>query len=226
MSGGVAANGSNVQLYTPNGTKAQKWVAKKGSDGSLAICSAVNLDYVLSLDGTSAADQTNIQLGYSNDSAVQKFNLEAASAVVPDGIYTIASAKDKNMVLDVQWGSVESGGNIWIYKANGTKAQQWKVVNNLDGTISLFNEGSGCAIDLKWGGTTSGTNVWQYAGNETAAQKWLPISNGNGTVTLRSASNSGIALDICGGAAKSETNVQVYSRNGTAAQSFTFTAVQ
>lgn len=226
VSSGVAANGSNVQLYTPNGTKAQKWVAKKGSDGSLAICSAVNLDYVLSLDGNSAVDQTSIQLGYSNDSAGQKFNLEVAPAVVPDGIYTIASAKDKYMVLDVQWGSVESGGNIWIYKANGTRAQQWKVVNNSDGTISLFNEGSGCAIDLKWGGTTSGTNIWQYAGNGTAAQKWLPTSNGNGTVTLRSATNSGIALDICGGAAKSGTNVQVYSLNGTPAQSFTFTAVQ
>lgn len=226
VSGGTASNGANVQLYTPNGTKAQKWVAKKNSDGTLTISSAANLDYVLDLTSGSTKNQTNVQLYASNGTAAQKFNLETAQQWVPDGTYSILSAKNRNMALDVQWGATNSGANVWLYSQNGTPAQQWKVQNNADGTISIVNVKSGKALDICNGGTTSGTNVWQFDSNGTLAQKWVPIRNDNGSIALRSAKNPALALDVNAGQTVDGSNIQVYSRNGTAAQSFVFQEVK
>lgn len=225
VSGGVANNGANVQLYSPNGTKAQKWIAQKADDGSVSIVSAANPDFSLDLSAGQTANQTNVQLYASNGTAAQKYVLEEAARSVPDGTYVILSAKNRNTALDVQWGSMSNGANVWLYDVNNTVAQQWKVTNNADGTLMLVNVKSNKALDIYCGGTASGTNVWQYASNGTTAQRWIPISNADGSITLRSASNPKLALDVSAGQAVSGSNIQVYALNGTAAQNFMFKAV-
>ena len=58
---------------------------------------------------------------------------------------------------------------VQVYTCNGTKAQQWTVVQ-ADNTIQAL----GKCLDVRRGGTTEGTTVDLYDCNGTAAQVWIP----------------------------------------------------
>lgn len=44
-----------------------------------------------------------------------------------------------NWVLDIKNGMMEEGNNIWLWEYNGSGAQEWKVWDNGDGTVSLVS---------------------------------------------------------------------------------------
>lgn len=219
------ANYANVQQWEPNGTWSQKWIPVKNGDGSITLLSALAEGYALDLDSGATSDMTNVQLYQTNNSDAQKFNFDPAPPIVEDGVYTIESALNRRVTLDVQWGSAEDGANVWLYEDNGSDAQRWHVSQE-DGTLKIINVASGKSLDLMWGGTTSGTNVWQYADNGTQAQRWRAIKNSDGSITLRSVLAPSLVLDVSGGVAANESNVQVYEQNSTAAQSFFFERVE
>lgn len=220
------ANYANVQQWESNGTWSQKWIPVKNSDGSITLLSALAEGYALDLNGGATSDMTNVQLYQANSSDAQKFKFEPASPILEDGVYTIESALNRRMALDVQWASKDDGANVWLYESNGSDAQRWSVSQEVDGTLKIINVASGKSLDLMWGGTASGTNVWQYADNGTLAQRWRVIRNSDGSVTLRSALAPSLVLDVSNGVAANESNVQVYEQNSTAAQNFYFERVE
>ena len=54
--------------------------------------------------------------GTLSASAAEKVNIE-------EGVYTIFSKLNSNMVLDIAGGSIASGGNLQLYQYNGTPSQ-------------------------------------------------------------------------------------------------------
>lgn len=225
VANGAASNYANVQQWDSNGSWAQKWIPIKNNDGSITLISALSEGYALDLNAGETVNTTNVQLYAKNDSAAQKFVFTAAPMVIEDGVYTIASSLNRSMALEVQWGSMEDGANVWLYESNGTDAQKWNVTNEPGGALKIINLASGKSLDLMWGGTTSGTNVWQYASNDTAAQRWQALQNADGSITLRSALAPSLVLDVSNGVASSQANIQVYEQNSTAAQNFVFERV-
>ncbi|MGI6108557.1 MAG: RICIN domain-containing protein [Eubacteriaceae bacterium] len=143
--------------------------------------------------------------------------------LVDGGIYTISSALSSSKVLDIAGGSTSNGGNLQIYSANGSAAQQFIAQKNNDGTWTFVNYNSNKAMDLKGYGTMNGTNVQQYSSNGTNAQRWKLVDYGSGNVMIKSV--NGKCLDVAGGSSANGTNVQVYSSNGSNAQLFKFTKV-
>lgn len=107
MNSGSTKNGTVVQIYKKNGTKAQSWGLPKIN----------NLRQDMDL------------------MASQNKN------VLKDGLYYIISSKNKNYVLDVNFGSKESFGNIQLYKYNGTVAQGWKVSHDAQGYVAFVECG-------------------------------------------------------------------------------------
>lgn len=223
---GVARNNANVQQWDSNGSWAQKWIPVRNANGSVTLLSAIAEGYALDLDNASTSDMTNVQLFSSNGTDAQSFIFSPAPMVVSDGEYTISSSLNRNCMLDVAWGSLEDGANVWLYEGNGTDVQRWIVTNETDGTLKFINVATGKSLDLMWGGTTSGTNVWQYSDNGTQAQRWRAIKNSDGSITLRSVLAPSLVLDVSGGIAASQANVQVFEQNSTAAQKFYFEKVK
>ena len=77
VTGGVAANGTNVELYTPNGTAAQRWDLIEHSDGTFEIVSRLNPNFCLDVHGGATANGTNIQIYGRNGTLSQRWYIEA-----------------------------------------------------------------------------------------------------------------------------------------------------
>ena len=75
VSNATVRNGSNIWQYESNGTYAQKWIAKKNTDGSLTFVSALDANYVLDINAGKVINWQNIQLYKSNGTDAQKFKL-------------------------------------------------------------------------------------------------------------------------------------------------------
>lgn len=138
-----------------------------------------------------------------------------------DGTYVASSALGAGLVLDVQGGSRSDGGNVQLYSANGTRAQEWAVSHDADGFVILRNASSGRVLDLSAAIARNGRNIDQWDGNGTDAQKWVAVKTGNGIV-LHSAVDPAYVLDVAGGARRNGANVQLYRANGTMAQAWAF----
>ncbi|OJF17292.1 MAG: 1,3--beta-D-glucan 3-glucanohydrolase [Bacillaceae bacterium G1] len=66
--------GTNVQIWTDNGTGAQRWTIYRNADGSYKL---INTNSALALDvaGAGTADGTNVQIWTDNGTGAQKWNL-------------------------------------------------------------------------------------------------------------------------------------------------------
>lgn len=119
IQGGSIYNGGNLQLYSSNGTNAQKFYIISRGDGYCQIISA-NSQLALDVADGSSADGANVQQYASNGSAAQSWKITGCP-----GRYSIQSALGKTM--DVSGGSTADGTNIQIYTPNGTDAQSFRL---------------------------------------------------------------------------------------------------
>lgn len=212
---------ANVQQYASNGTVAQKWSLIKNADASYTFISRCN---GLSIDLTdgSTANGANVQVYKPNGTTAQKFMLiDEKSADIPNGTYKLGTALNNGAsVMDVANGSVEAGGNIWLYKDNGSAAQIYRIERAEFGYYKITSYKSGLSLDVENCEYADGANLWQYTYNGSIAQKWLIEKNEDSTYTIISRCN-GKALDVTMGSTANGTNIQLYQRNGSLAQSFT-----
>ena len=119
VSGGSAKNGANVQVWSSNGTKAQRWAVSHDSRGYVTLRNA-NSGRMLDVSGGSAKAGANVQQYASNSYRSQKW------VAVRDGSsYRLVSALSGSLVLDVKNGKASNGSNVQIYTANGYRSQQW-----------------------------------------------------------------------------------------------------
>lgn len=218
---GSLANGTNVQVYTQNGTPAQKWQLKYNSqDGTYVI---TNPYQELSLDvlGGSTNSGANIQMYTQNGTPAQKWY------IMPQGDgYSIISMRS-GRVLDINNGSSNSGANIQIYESNKTKAQTWKLQQATAGQVvkdGIYEIVAGTndkkVIDVSGGAANAknGTNVQIYERNQTDAQKWrITYDKGVDAYTIVNVT-SNLSLDVTNGSTASGANIQVYGQNNTPAQ--------
>lgn len=76
VAGGVFLSGTNVDLYTYNGTASQRWYPSHNGDGTWTFYSAGNRQLCLDVANGSAISGTNLQLYSSNGTPSQRFYLE------------------------------------------------------------------------------------------------------------------------------------------------------
>ena len=144
-------------------------------------------------------------------------SVSAADKVeVEEGLYTIHSRLADHMVLDIDGGSKSSGGNLQLYKWNGSLAQIFWIQKSGD-SYTITPMCSGMPLDVKDGTMKSGTNVRQYTSNDSKAQKWKFYSAG-GEYYYIACGN--FALDVKGGKSSNGTNIQIYKPNSTASQAW------
>ena len=202
-------------------------------NGTYAIRSAINKDYVLDVKHGNILSGTNVQLYENNGTDAQKFKVSHDQ----DG-YVVLTNVNSGKVIDVDHAKAENGTNIQQYGSNDTYAQKWIAIKdgNAYKLVSALNEEY--VLDLKYAEVKNESNIQLYKANDTTAQRWifddleksrkdlnaLAKENKsvlkNGTYTIRSAINKDYVLDVKHGNILSGTNVQLYENNGTDAQKF------
>lgn len=107
------ADGTPVQLWTCNGTGAQKWTV--ASDGSLRA-----LGKCLDIKNSAGSDKTPVQLWSCNGTGAQQWWPRADGSLVnpPSG-----------RCLDVPESNSADGTRLQIFSCNGTAAQKWTVAH-------------------------------------------------------------------------------------------------
>ena len=216
----LTAAGSKVVLKSRTDDASQWWVPDI-DQGGIVFRSAQNPSKALDVVSGRMSSGTAVQLYSRNGTAAQRFKLVTATATIPNGTYTIRTAKSTAQVLDVKSASMVNGGNVQVYGSNNTGAQKWKLTRNSDGSYTIVNANSGKALDLTSGNTANGTNVQQYTSNGSAAQRWF-IEYVDGGYRIASAKDRSVVLDLAGGSVANGTNVRISSDNGSAGQRFTF----
>ena len=209
---GSTSDGANVQLYSSNGTFAQKWkVSKAEHAGNTYRFESIKSGKYLAVNGNNVC-----QKAYDENSEYQLWT----PASIEAGAYILKNV-GTGTVLDVSNASTTDGANIQVYSSNGSNAQRFflKEADPVRGvTYALHSSlNYGQVIDVADGSSSDGANIQSWASNDTGAQKWNVYQNGDGTYRVINAAN-GKALDVKDGKAFAGANIQQYSWNGTAAQ--------
>ncbi len=177
-------NGTNVRLYSGNGTNAQKWKFEKYveqvttttpkqliANGAYDIRSKLKNNYSLDASGNSKTSGANVQAWTANNTTAQQWTFTYNEA----GDYYTIIGKGSNKALDVKSAGTSDGTNVHIWDSNNTCAQHWRATQNSDGSYTFLNVCSNKALDVRSAGTSDGTNVHIWAPNNTTAQKWILI---------------------------------------------------
>lgn len=119
------SNGTNIQTYEYNGSKAQQFIFEAVSPvagGTYVIHSKSNYGQAVDVKFASTESGANVWSYEANGSGAQKWNITANG----DGSYRIENAPSKK-VLDVANGNAAEGNNVQQYTWNGSAAQKWYI---------------------------------------------------------------------------------------------------
>ena len=237
IKGASTANGGNAQIYTANGTNAQRFNIKKVGDYYQIV--NANSGKALDVEGGSYARSANVQQYTSNNTGAQRWHIVDAGG----GAYYIINSSSL-MALDVAGARAANGTNVWQYEINKSAAQKWilrpakiaapvkqpaknnanKTAANTEKPVTVAGTSvirsavnTGYVLDVKGGAKSSGANVQLYKFNNTNAQKWKIEPVGGGMYKIVNV-GSGCALDVKGAKAANATNIWQYKWNGTNAQ--------
>lgn len=221
-------NGVNIQLYSSNNTLAQKWTIKDAGDGYYYVLSSNN-SYALDVPAASTFNGNGIQLYNFNGTNAQRFlftKVIEGTKNLDDGIYTISSALNNNMLLESAGGGISNNSNIQLYSSNNTEAQKWKVSYIGNGFYKILSfKKSDLSLDVYGSGKTNTTNLQLYSYNDTPAQKWILKETNDGYYNIISYCN-GLSIDVSSARAINGANIWLYEQNGTNAQKFKFNKVE
>ncbi|WP_123040231.1 RICIN domain-containing protein [Cohnella candidum] len=122
VSGAGTSPGTNVQIWTDNGSGAQKWTIYRNADGSYKL---INTNSALALDvsGAGTSDGTNVQVWTDLGNGAQTWNITQNA----DGSYKLINTNSRK-ALDVSSSGTADGTNVQIWTDNGTGAQKWNLV--------------------------------------------------------------------------------------------------
>lgn len=135
VGGGSLASGGNIQLYTSNGTGAQKfYVDRKHWSGYGYVFSVRNAasGKYMDVQGAGSRDGTNVWQYDWNGSAAQLWILHVGTHGCRAGMspvifenYAHSTNDTAGLVLDVGGAGTANGTNIQGYSWNGTNAQRF-----------------------------------------------------------------------------------------------------
>ncbi|MGW6263059.1 family 20 glycosylhydrolase [Streptomyces sp. NPDC055085] len=241
VAGGSPVNGTLVQIWSCNGTRAQQWTL--ASDGTLRA-----MGKCLDLVSGGTASGTPVDLYDCNGTAAQQWKAHSGSVLNPASgrcltVSTGTSANGSPLQLadctDIraQWFGLPAGGGPFGpvtsriagkcmevssgKSVNGTpvslndcaqkSGQQWGVGD--DGTLRSL----GKCLEAANGSMVNGTKVQLYTCNGTSAQQWQwNAAGGPGLSNVK----SGLCLDDPAASTTNGTQLQLYSCNGTPAQTW------
>lgn len=209
--GGSFAEGAPLQIYSGNGTLAQKfWVRKDDQDfysfqsvNSAKYLSARESDGAVLQVSDRGSDETKWSLGVCFGNGIELKNKKSGNVLT----------------------ALESGSSLVCAGENNSAAQGWAIAS-----VSLVADGfyefapmhaTGLRLDVAGGSRSNGANVQIYASNGTLSQRMWVRSVGGGWYSL-TACCSAYPLDVLNCSNADGANVQQWQWNGSNAQKWRF----
>ena len=112
---------ANIQLFSSNGTNAQKFYLYINGDGTYSMLNCAT-GKMMDVRGGSREAGANVQQYASNGTAAQKWRFEPTGDA--DGSYYIISAAS-GLALDLEGGVISDSTNVQIWNLNYSKAQKF-----------------------------------------------------------------------------------------------------
>ena len=225
VAGASKKPGTNVQLYTSNGTDAQKWRIVKNSDGTYTFYSKLRSDLTLTLGGgTSAGANLYVNVREMNDN--QKFLVTEPEEIRITGITAwIENAKDSDRIL------YKSGDDLISYDQKLSSDRKLRIetvhVDGVkDGYYVRLVAPDGKVVDVQGGMARNHQNVRFYNWNGTDAQIWHLAENDDGTYCIANKKNPRMNLDIENVSMDFGANIQLFQNNGSLAQKWHLASMQ
>lgn len=218
---GSTKENANIQLYTDNGTDAQKFEIQYGEDGYYTIVNK-NSGKPMSTTANNIVAGGNVFQGNQVNSDAQKWIISKST----NGTYSIFS-KQSELCLDVSGGNTANGTNICEYTPNGTVSQKFFLIpeENIESTQTLpdgeyniktaLNESK--VIDIENESKNALVHTQIYDANNALSQRFQFEYGEDGYYTITN-KNSGKVLDIEYGNVQAGTYVWQYEKNNTNAQ--------
>ena len=122
VAGGSKESGANVQIYTDNGSDAQKWEINLLENGCYTLKSKASGKVLDTYYDCPSSGQNVMQctsLGFSSE----EWKIKDAG----NGYYYLTPRWNEALCLDVSEGSSKNGTNVQVYDANQSNAQKWKL---------------------------------------------------------------------------------------------------
>lgn len=230
---GSKASGAHAQIYSWNGTQAQRFEIHKNQNGYYTIKNTGSNLYVgISTNWNTIGNYNSLIQGVNASSKAAQFIFTRNS----NGQWIISSAWDSRYVFDLNGANLDNGNKVQIYTQNGTSAQAWKLLkvsnsreeiddlaqknkNTLaDGTYTINSTlNTSYVLDVNGGSKVNFGNIQLYQSNGTLAQGWKVNHDSKGYVTFINI-GSGKAIDVKDGSAYNGQNISQYTSNNTYAQ--------
>ena len=191
---GSSVNGTVAQLYSCNGSAAQRFTA--AGDGTMRV-----LGKCLRVSGAGTAPGTAVELNDCTNPAAQQWRWRGDQTVI-----NVNSA----LCLAPRGGQQADGVSLVISTCSAAANQKWDLAAVLSARGQVRNP-NGLCMDVRGSSTAPGSRVQQAACTQAANQ--LAAVPGNGTVQLL-----GQCLDTAGGATAQYTPVVVAPCTGAASQ--------
>lgn len=172
VTGASGLAGANVQLYSNNGTNAQKFKIAYCDDGLYTI-ESINARRFISVAGIASGGGYNVE----QSGTVADPGMYWLAVLNDDGTYSFISHRLR-MCLDVAGGNTAVGTNICAFTCNGTDAQRFILVATKEAPAladGLYTIASGLALNKAIDVAASlleCSNARLYDYNYTRAQKW------------------------------------------------------
>lgn len=230
---GSKASGAHAQIYSWNGTQAQRFEIHKNQNGYYTIKNVGSNLYVgISTNWNTMGNYNSLIQGVNASSKAAQFIFTRNNK----GQWIISSAWDSRYVFDLNGAKLDNGNKVQIYTGNGSSAQAWKLLkvsnsreeiddlaqknkNTLaDGTYTINSTlNTSYVLDVNGGSKANFGNIQLYQSNNTMAQGWKVSHDSKGYVTFINV-GSGKALDVKDGSTKNGQNISQYTSNNTYAQ--------
>lgn len=211
VTGGSYADEAPLQVYTGNGTLAQKFWARKDDRGCYSFQCANSAKYLSARE----SDDAILQIS-DNEADEAKWSIEICFG---KGIEL--KNKKTGKVLSISG----SGGSVVCVDENGSAAQGWTIAS-----VPLISDGfyefapmhaTDQRLDVASGSRANGANVQIYASNGTLSQRMWVRGVGDGWYSL-TACCSAYPLDVYNCSDADGANVQQWQWNGSNAQKWRF----
>lgn len=211
VTGGSYADEAPLQVYTGNGTLAQKFWARKDDQGCYSFQCANSAKYLSARESDGAILQIS-----DNEADEAKWSIEICFG---KGIEL--KNKKTGKVLSISG----SGGSVVCVDENGSAAQGWTIAS-----VPLISDGfyefapmhaTEQRLDVANGSRSNGANIQIYASNGTLGQRIWVRGVGGGWYSL-TACCSAYPLDVLNCSNADGANVQQWQWNGSNAQKWRF----
>lgn len=222
ISSGSTANGANVQLYTNNGSTAQKFQLVSAGNGQYYVINAASGKALDVKDGASEP-RTNVQQWERNNNEAQMWSFEDAG----DGYYYIRS-KCNGLYLDIDSASSADGANVQVYLKNQSDAQKFRLQptslnSSVEDGIYVISSmlDTSKVLDIAAASMADTANLQLYQSNGSFAQRFVITKQSDGSYKITNLRSEKV-LDVAYGYTEPESNVWQYSSNDSDVQRWYF----